>query len=384
MAAAYFMSLARVPLRILLTLVTASLAGAADQALSQGRRPAGGDESKHYTTAWGDIEVALTSDPSEAMIGEPVYLSFTVRNLSTNNLQTIQGGDYQNGLGRPESYAVTVVSRNGEALPVLDAGPSFGGLIGPEKIPAKGTWVRRLFLPHWVALAGAGDYTVTAKTVLKLSQPTPGGWEANEKTTDIQVEVATPLKVVPTDPKRMGDLIETLGKRMLNPKAGASDEASRSLAWIQDERVIPFFNQAVATDDYNLKFTALEALAKFKSDEALRGIKAGLATQASDLRAHATTDALAGQLADNIRHSAAVALSRSPNPEAAKLLLTLWQDPYYAVRLDVLHALGKMDSADSLELLRKMTSDNNAIVRNEALRYLKRGTEKPPEAEGGK
>ena len=121
----------------------------------------------------------------------------------------------------------------------------------------------------------------------------------------------------------------------------------------------------------------MDALAKFKHDDALRGIKAGLVTQAADMRAHATTDALAGQLADNIRHSAAVALSRSPHPEAMKLLLSLWQDPYYAVRIDVLHALGKMKSAEALELLRKMSTDSNETVRNEALRYLKLRTEKP-------
>ena len=277
----------------------------------------------------------------------------------------------------------TVADRNGEALPVLDAGPSFGGIMGPQKLPAKGTWVRRLFLPHWVKLAAAGDYTVTCKAVLRLSRHTPGNWDHNEKTTDTKVEVTTPLKVLPTDEKWMGELIEALGDRMVDRNFDASDEATGSLAWIEDERVIPFFNKAVATDNYSLRFAALDALAKFRCDDALRGIKTGLATQASAMRAHATNDALAGQLADNIRHSAAVALSRSPHPEATKLLLSLWQDPYYAVRIDVLHALGKMDSAASLELLRKMTNDNNETVRNEALRYLKLRTEKPQGAEPG-
>lgn len=360
---------------VLLLLLTAALAAAADQAPSPTHAPGSGDESKGYTTALGNIEVALVPDKHEVMIDQPVYLSFTVRNLSDSDLQSVQGGDYQNRFGRPESYAVAVADRHGEALPVLDAGPSFGGIMGPQKLPAKGTWVRRLFLPHWVKLAAAGDYTVTCQMVLKLSRHTPGNWDHNEKTTDTKVEVSTQLKVVPTDQKRLGELIEALGDRMLDRNSQASDEATRSLAWIDDERVIPFFNKAVATDNYSLRFAALDALAKFKCDDALRGIKTGLATQASDMRAHATNDALAGQLADNIRHSAAVALSRSPNPDAAKLLLSLWQDPYYAVRIDVLHALGKMDSAESLDLLRKMSTDTNETVRNEALRYLKLRTE---------
>ena len=361
----------------ILLVLTATLVSAAEQPPSPSSPRDSSGEAKSYSTVLGSVEVALRPDKPEVMLGEPVYLSFTVRNLSDNDLQSLQGGDYRNRFGRPESYSVAVVDGQGQALPVLDAGPSFGGIMGPQKIPAKGTWTRRLFLPHWATLAAAGDYTVTCKTVLKLSKHTPGKWDHNEKTTDINVEVKTPFKVVPTDQKRMGELIEALGDRMLGSNSDVSDEATRSLGWIDDERVIPFFSKAVATDNYSLRFAALDALAKFKSDDALQGIKTGLATQASDMRAHATTDALAGQLADNIRHSAAIALSRSPNPEATKLLLSLWQDPYYAVRIDVLHALGKMDSADSLELLRKMTNDTNETVRNEAQRYLRLRTAKP-------
>ncbi len=41
---------------------------------------------------------------------------------------------------------------------------------------------------------------------------------------------------------------------MLDKKSDAADEATRSLGWIDDERVIPFFNKAIATDDYSLRF----------------------------------------------------------------------------------------------------------------------------------
>ncbi len=367
---------------VLALLLTTGLVSAADHAQSP-TRP-GSEESRHYSTALGEIEVVLVADNQQAMIGEPVYLSFTVRNLSGNDLQTVQDGNYRNRFGRPESYSVTVVDQNGKALPVLDAGPSFGRVTGRQKIPANDTWVRRLFLPHWVKLAAAGDYVVTCKTVLKLSKHTPGKWDYNEKTTDINIEVNTPLKVVPTDKKRMGKLIKVLGDRMFDKNSDASGEATRSLAWIEDERVIPIFNKAMATADYSLRFAALNALAKFNSDDALQGIKVGLATQASDMRAGATTDAVAGQLADSIRHSAALALSRSQHPQATKLLLSLWQDPYYAVRIDVLPALGKMDSAESLELLRKMSTDANETVRNEAQRYLKLRREKPKARQAGK
>lgn len=347
------------------------------EATSKAKQPEVHTRATTYSTALGDIGVTLAADRREIMLGEPVYLSFTVQNPSGSDLQTIQGGDYRNQFGRPESYSVTVVDANGQTLPVLDAGPTFGGIIGPHKIPAKGTWVRRLFLPHWAKLTAIGDYTVICKTILKLGTHTPGKWDYQEKTADVKVEVATHLKVVPLDRRQMGELIEVLGQAMLGNDP-TSAEATQSLTSIDDERVIPPFNKAVDTNnDELIKFAALHALAKFRSDEALRGLKKGMATQASDLIAHRTTEEVARRWAANIRHAAAVALSNSPHPEAKGLLLSMWNDPNSGVRITVLHALGKMDTPESLALLTKMSQDSDNMVRNEALRYLGLRSKKP-------
>ena len=170
----------------------------------------------------------------------------------------------------------------------------------------------------------------------------------------------------------MGKIIEDLGNAILAKSSDASDEATRSLSNIEDDRVVPFFNKALDTKDYSRKFAALDALAKFKSHEALAGLKKGMTTQATDI-SNATTEALAAQLASNVRHAAACALSQCPHPDAKRLLLSMWEDPYQGVRIDVLHALGKMDTPESLEMLKKMSHDPDKIVRDEALRYLKCG-----------
>ncbi|MBC8869213.1 MAG: HEAT repeat domain-containing protein [Planctomycetes bacterium] len=273
-------------------------------------------------------------------------------------------------MGRPENYAVKAVDPNGRAVPVLDAGPTMGGQEGPQEIPAKGTWARRLFLPRWVKLTQIADYTINCKTTLKISKATGGNWNPNEKTTNVVVETRTQLTVVPSDDARMGSPIEALGTKMLDAGSDISDEVVRYLTAIEDERVIPFFNEAASSNNYGLRFAAMNALAKFRSDDALQGIKKGMTTQAPDMMANAASEEVAGQLADNLRHSAAVALSNSPHPKARSLLLSMWKDPYYGVRIDVLHALGKMDTPESLQMLRKMADDANKLVRNEALRYI--------------
>ena len=48
-----------------------------------------------------------------------------------------------------------------------------------------------------------------------------------------------------------------------------------------------------------------KALAKSQSDEALEGLKVGMAATASEMRARPTTDEVAAQLADNAHHAAA-------------------------------------------------------------------------------
>jgi hypothetical protein len=323
-----------------------------------------------YKTPLGRIKVTLVPDKREIMVGEPISLSLVVRNLSDNDLQTIQGGDYRNRLGRPDSYAVTAVGPSGHAVPVLDAGPTMGGIEGLQKIPAKGTWTRRLFMPRWMKLTQVGEYTINCKTTLKISKASGDDWQPDERTTDVAVEATMRLTVVPLDDARMGKLIEALGDKMLDARSDISEEAVRYLTAIEDERVVPFFNEAASSDSYSLRFAAMNALAKFCSDDALQGIKEGLSTQASDMMANSTTEKVAQQLADNIRHSAAVALSNSPHPKARDLLLSMWKDPYYGVRIDVLHALGKMDTPESLQMLREMADDPNEIVRKEAFRYI--------------
>src|SRR5579885_2348941 len=86
------------------------------------------------------IETALVPEKATVMIGEPAYLSFVVNNLSDQGLQIAIGGDYRNALGRPESFKVIVIAKNGDKVPQPDAGPGFGGVLGTGKLPAKGSY----------------------------------------------------------------------------------------------------------------------------------------------------------------------------------------------------------------------------------------------------
>lgn len=192
-----------------------------------------------------------------------------------------------------------------------------------------------------------------------------------EVTANLPSSAEAKIRVIPPDAKLLGQRIEELGAQMLaHVHRSGNDESHRALADIHDERTIPLFLQALHTSDYSLKFIALDALSKFNNDQALAGLEEGMRTTADDLQ-NMTTREVASQSADGIRHAASVGLSRSPHPKALPFLLEQMNDPYFGVRLSVVHALGSRVKADvALPKLEVMTRDSNSMVSSEASRYL--------------
>lgn len=314
------------------------------------------------------VEVTLVPEKKAMMLGEPNFLLLSVRNRSRQNWQVQVGGDYRNALGRPESFKVKVTDAQRKLVPQPDAGPTMGGLMSPQKIPSGGSFAFRLFVPDWATFSHAGGYRVQASRILQLSLDTPGAdWHVN--TTNVLKSASCRLEVVPRDEVKMGAVIAKLGHTMLGSDYDQSASAARTLSYIQDERVIPYFVRALNTRNYDLKFTALGALGKFKSDEALQALKVGMAMRAPDI-ANASTPEVAASLAENIRHAAASALARSPHPEARAFLISQRHDSSRGVRITVLHALGAMPPAQALPILREMAQDKDKSVADEARRTI--------------
>ncbi len=177
-----------------------------------------------------------------------------------------------------------------------------------------------------------------------------------------------PLKAQPMDPNTAAKLIEQYGPQLLeHPGGNASMEALGKLSLIDDERVIPWYVKAVQTGDYEMKFNALDQLARYPGDAALEGLKIGMTTRGIDIGNSSTAEV-------NIRVQAAHALARSSNPDAKRLLATMLDDPNARVRLTAMQRLTTKPGADSDAILKRMTADKDDIVRGEAERILKEHT----------
>jgi hypothetical protein len=308
-----------------------------------------------YTFDGYEIQTRLVPDKTTIMLGEPIYVSFIVDNHSDQNLQVLVGGDFRNGLGRPESFTVTVQGENNRHVPQPDAGPGMGGTSGPVPIPAGGNYAFRLFLPNWATFQEVGSYTMVARRILNLGKHTSDLYDIRTKTIDVQTEASTKLRVVPLDEAKMGYIINHLGSAMFSEYSYESEEATDALDHIQDERVIPYFVRASETNYYGLKFSALHALSKFDSESAFMALQHGLETEGED---------------NNIYLAAAGALARSPHPGAIPYLLSKRQHPYEGVRMTILHVVGKMKPEEAIPILQEMAHDESERVSTEAKRYL--------------
>jgi hypothetical protein len=316
------------------------------------------------------VDVSVAPDKAAIMLGEPTWLSFTVKNLSAENLQILVGGDYGNELGRPSSFNVKTTRSDGKWVSQPDVGITSGGLIGPKDLPAGGSYVFRLFVPHWATFDETGTYTIACERTLQLLRPVGEGadWK-KQPTVDVVANARTTLLVQPRDADQMGRLIAELGDAMLRAEGNKpGDEPTIMLSWIDDVRVVPYFRRALALRSYTLKFIAVQVLARFATDEALEGLKTAMQTRAEDF------DAIAGEaapeLATKIRVTAAAALSRSKHPRALAFLATLRRDPVEDVRMTVLRALTRLPADEALPLVQEMTRDSSARVSEEAKRYL--------------
>ena len=339
--------------------------------------------------AWSDavngLRARLVLKRTEVIDGTPIISTYLeLRNVSdVGNPMALQGSHAK--------QEFKVIDAEGRAMPppatVLFDG-KIGGIQGDLVIPFHSTLSfdisgRGAGIPADKAgmidmLGGPWEFDDAAKAYrLKATIEIP---EAKRADNDpnwqwhgrIEIPaVAVPLKPEPLDPAKVGSTIEQLGKVMLGNDFAAREEAVRALSLIDDPRVIPWYLKAMDTDSDDLKFAALDRLARLlPGDAALAGLKKGIKTQGLDI-GNSTTSAVAAQAVDGVRLEAAHALARSPNPDAKRLLLSMWNDPYPGVRNTVVHALGKMDSAESLTMLRKMSQDPDASVRNEAKRYLR-------------
>lgn len=289
--------------------------------------------------------VGLVLEKSTIMLGEPTYMDFEVRNLSSVSIGIPSGGDYRNSIGRPESFDVSVVGVDGSPVAQRKlSGMSMGGLVGfLTCAPGKSAKIR-LYLPHWVTFEKPGQYLIEVKTRLAVRKAATAHEYYEES--GILVKAAGTVTVEPAEDARMGRVIDTIGKRLLSQ----DETAAKLVPYIRDIRIVDYLAKAVVKDA-----TLIKCLVDFDDDRALDVILIRVDDRDSEVRRNVST-----------------ALSLSVHPRSKSYLLKMRSDTNVGVRLDVVHYLGKTKTAESTTILKEMVNDEDQKwIGAEARRYLK-------------
>jgi HEAT repeats len=307
------------------------------------------------------IQIRLKPDKKSIMLGEALFVTFEVTNVSGEKLCLGVGGDYRNKYGRPDSFSVSVKTDEGAELPRLEA-VSFGGFVSCAPIEVGATYTVRLFLPHWATIERTGSYRVNVKRTMTFKSYVPSG--STTLKYSMLADVDAEFIVVPAEHNKIGELIGSLGSIMLDISDPRAVESARVLASIHDERVISYFAEALrkfrdSDDDFghlnhaNICYNSIAALAKYDDDRAIDALQAAMKSPN-----------------ESIRLAVAEAFADSPHRSGLKLLLRMKSDSYWFVRLRVAQRLETVNTQESRVVLQKLLKDEKEEVRKAATESL--------------
>jgi tetratricopeptide (TPR) repeat protein len=321
-------------------------------------------DGQNYRTPDGhDFSVSLKVDKPTIMLGETTFLSFEVKNLSDTRLSFGDGGDYRNNIGRPESYRVTVVRDDGKSVPQPKVTIGMGGLYGSQHVPVNGSYVRKLFVPHWATFEEPGTYTVTVARTLGIAGTEPSLKRSLAgETLSITTKATTTLTLIKTDNDHLGAVIRDIGARMLaESERDNARDAVQLLEFIKDPRTIEYWIKAVHVysqdpdaDGFHRFAQTPRVLATYNTPEAWAELRSAMKSKS-----------------EKVRLDVADAFSSSNNEQALPLLLSMQGDPYWFVRLRVAQRLDKEKNDAATEILLRLLNDQNQEVWESAERALK-------------
>jgi HEAT repeat protein len=308
-------------------------------------RSSGAEEGrriKTYEASGVAIEAGFVPDETQIILGQPLFITFTVTTRSKKSYRFFVGGDNR-GSVRHNNFRITATDAHGKPVKDPYSYNNFGGF-GKNVVLERGqNYSERLFLGHWCAFDRPGLYTVTCKRILK---------DYGEKPRHEAVPVTSSfeLTIVPFEAKQMRDVITGLGKKLRDGKEQDLCEASLALAAIADEQVIPHLALSLSRGDYQNKLPAIRGLAQFPSDAAADALL--IALKDPD---HAVRDAGGDALRKIERLD-----------QALQSLLPDLRHKSPSVRARTAQALGTTKAKGAFDALLKATHDSEPAVRHAA------------------
>ena len=330
-------------------------------ALNVERRPDGGaGYRKRYPIDGFELEAGFTPDKAECILGEPIFITFSAKNLADKTYGFHVGGDNR-GSVRHNRFRITAVDSNGKPVKDPHSYVHHGGFGRDVVLKPGESYTERLYLGFWCAFEKPGVYDVNCERTL-----TADGGDA--KYPAVAVVTTFKLTIQPFDKEKMGRAVAELGKKLREGDQQAVYEATLGLSEIDDEAVIPHLAVSLAKGDFRNRAPAVKGLSRFSTDAAADALIVALRDpdyvvgQAAGeaLRKNNMTDRAVDALLKDLRSPlsseralAARALGYTGSRRAFDPLVRAMEDARAEVGEAAAEALGELGHKEALEPLKK-------------------------------
>jgi RNA polymerase sigma factor (sigma-70 family) len=325
-------------------------------------------------------EAGFTPAKTEAVLGEPLPVTFSVKNLGDKEFGYWWGGDYR-GTGRHDRFKIEAREASGKLLRDPKARPDgtildMGGLGGVYSVKPGETKTQDIELTHYRTFERSGEYTVTCRFAI---QPGDNTLVVREETA-FTVETTFRLKLLPRTEENVTRVLRQLIAKARADKSEALTQTVGVICSFGRERAIPDLVAMAGAGDLEHRRAALGGLGRFTTPAAVQAVLKGLQDPENPIREAAasalgemkTEAAIDGLLAALPKEKPAVAaavlpaLGRTGSPRVFEPLVKALDHEDVSLRRAAVAGLAALGGKDALAALKRCTADAD-LGRREAV-----------------
>lgn len=293
--------------------------------------------SRAYIIKCHQLTAGFIPDAQKIILGEPLFLTFVISNREDRAFQFSHV--------RNEIFSITATNAIGLPVKNIFLGFEGNGFVSKVTLPPHATHRMRLFLNERCQFEQPGDYRVTCQCYFSHDLST-----SNALTQAITTTFT--LRVNPSTPERITELIETWGRSVLTN--GPPEEAVKALSEFNDARTIPYLS-VLATNRSHISYLAVNALSRYTQESAaIEALTLALKT-AEDYVAET-----AGRALRNSKHA----------DHAARTILPGLTNSEARIRIQTARAIGWTGSELAFTPLCTLLADSSNVVRYAAAQAL--------------
>jgi HEAT repeat protein len=352
---------------------------------SQQEKPGQPPLIRSYTVDKVSVEAGFVPLKAELVLGEPLTVTFSVKNVGKKEFGYWFGGDYR-GTGRHDRFKITAHDANGLLLrdPKADENGNvrnLGGIMSIWTVKPGETKTHVLNLADFRAFEQPGAYTISCRFGIA-----PGKDVSASDREAVTVATTFRITLLPRTEDNVGRVLKEYVKQARTSSGETLNQTIAIICSFAQERAVPDLVAMAADGEQQRRIAALGGLGRFTTDAAVQAALRALHDLAEPVRVAAasalgsmkTEAAVTGLLARLPAEKPAAlaqmlpALGRTRSPRAFKPLVEALEHANAEVSQAAVKGLAEMQNNAALLVLLRCTGDDRLDRREEVVSVLVR------------